>query len=125
VHTILRSPDILDRNSDIFGKTFEQFIAQELRAYISYQRKDVDFNFWRSLDKVEVDFVIDQKIAIEVKSARKVKREQLSGLKKIAQEGDFKKRFLVTFDPTMKVIDEIQCLNWKKFLEDLWGGKIF
>ena len=65
VHTILRSPDVLDRNSDIYGKSFEQFIAQEIRAYLSYRRKNVAFNFWRSLDKFEVDFIIELKNELE------------------------------------------------------------
>jgi predicted AAA+ superfamily ATPase len=124
LHTILRSPDILDRNSDIFGKTFEQFIAQELRAFLSYKRKDFDFNFWRSLEKDEVDFIINNEIAIEVKSSKKVKPEHLKGLIKILDEGKFKKRILITHDPIEKIINDIHCMNWKNFLDGLWAGEI-
>lgn len=124
LHTILRSPHELDRNSDIFGKTFEQFIAQELRAFISYKKKDVPLNFWRSQDKVEVDFVIDSKIAIEVKSSKKTKKEHFHGLKEISKEGSFKKRILITQDPINKTVDGVICYNWKDFLEDLWADKI-
>jgi predicted AAA+ superfamily ATPase len=53
--------------------------------------KDVAFNFWRSLEKDEVDFVLDDNIAIEVKASKKVKTEHLKGLKKIKDEGTFKK----------------------------------
>lgn len=124
VHTILRSPDILDRNSDIYGKSFEQFVAKEIRAYLSYRRKNVPYNFWRSLDRVEVDFVINDKIAIEVKSSRKVKKEHLSGLDKISLEGKFEKRFLVTHDPIQRTVEGIVCLHWKSFLEKLWDDEI-
>lgn len=124
LHTILRSPSDLDRNSNIYGKTFEQFVAQEIRAYISYHRLDVPLNYWRTLDKCEVDFVINNEIAIEVKSARKVKNEFLIGLKKIKDENKIKKRLLVTQDPLGKVIDGIICIHWQEFLSKLWQGKI-
>lgn len=125
VHTILRTPNVLDRNTDLFGKSFEQFLAQEIRAYISYTRKDLPFNFWRSVDKKEVDFVIGDNIAIEVKAAKKAKNEHLAGLIQIAAEGSFKKRFLITNDPIAKTVDGIQHLNWKVFLEELWSDNIF
>ncbi len=125
LHTILRSPDVLDRNSDIYGKTFEQFMAQELRAYISYSRKDVPLNFWRSVEKDEVDFVINNEIALEVKASRKVKAEHFKGLKKISLEGHFTKMILLTHDPIDKIIDGIYCLHWSSFLKQLWAGEIF
>lgn len=124
VHTILRSPDILDRNSDIFGKTFEQFIAQELRAYLSYKRKDFQLNFWRSLEKDEVDFIINNEIAIEVKSSRKVNSDHIKGLNKIMNEGQFKKRILVSQDPIERMVNGILCLYWEKFLIKLWNDEI-
>jgi len=94
LHTILRSPQILDQNSDIYGKTFEQFVAQEIRAYLSYRRKDMSFNFWRTSNQVEVDFVINDEIAIEVKSAKKIKRKHFKGLKHIADEGSIQNEIL-------------------------------
>jgi len=124
VHAVLRSPNTLDRNSDIYGKSFEQFIAQEIRAYISYNRCDVDFNFWRSLDKMEVDFIINNEIAIEVKSARKIKKEHLRGLTAIKDELRFKERYLITQDPIEKFVAGIRCLPWNSFLEQLWAGAI-
>lgn len=124
LHSILKSPKILDTSSDVYGRTFEQFIAQEIRAYLSYRRLDYDFNFWRSLDKKEVDFVVNNEIAIEVKTAKKFKADQLSGLKQIGVEGNFKKRILVTFDPTSRTVDNIDCVSWKDFLIQLWDDKI-
>ena len=124
LHSILKSPQILDQNSDIYGRTFEQFIAQEIRAYISYRRLDYDLNFWRSTDQKEVDFVINNNIAIEVKSAKKVKSEHLSGLKEIVAEGDFKSRILISFDSADRFVEGIQCLHWENFLKLLWSDKI-
>lgn len=124
MHTILRSPEVLDRNSDTFGKTFEQFIAQEIRAYLAYKRKDYEFCFWRSLDQTEVDFVINNETAVEVKASKKMKIEHLKGLKIIADEGLFRSRLLVTFDPIEKEIEGIKCLPWDRFLKNLWNDEI-
>ncbi len=125
MHSILKSPNVLDRNSDLYGKTFEQFIAQEIRAYISYERKEASFHYWRTLDHAEVDFVINDEIAIEVKSSKKVKSDHLSGLIKIQEEGSFRALFLVTHDPSLKKIGKVNCLSWTKFLDQLWSGEIF
>jgi predicted AAA+ superfamily ATPase len=124
LNTILRTPQELDKNSDIFGKIFEQFIAQELRAYISYRRLDVPFNFWRSLQKHEVDFIIDGQIAIEVKSATKVKPDHLKGLRAIKDEGKITARYLISFDSSEKHFDGIVCMHWESFLKDLWKDQI-
>lgn len=124
LNTLLKSPPILDKNSDLYGKVFEQFIAQELRAYLSYRRKDEPLNFWRSLDKYEVDFVIGDKIAIEVKSSKKVKKDFLKGLEQIQNESNFKRRILVSQDPIQKNINGIECFPWKLFLEELWNDEI-
>jgi predicted AAA+ superfamily ATPase len=124
MHTILRSSTTLDRNSDLYGKSFEQFMAQEIRAYISYRRLDIPLHFWRSLDKVEVDFVINNEIAIEVKSTRKTRPENLKGLKAIQDEGKLKKRLFVSQDPVRKSIDGVTLIDWREFLDQLWSDRI-
>ncbi|MBI4405430.1 MAG: DUF4143 domain-containing protein [Deltaproteobacteria bacterium] len=59
----------VDRNSDLYGKLFEQWIFMELRSYLSYKRVRETLNFWRTEDKVEVDFLIGDEVAIECKSS--------------------------------------------------------
>ncbi|MCP4760953.1 MAG: ATP-binding protein, partial [archaeon] len=44
-------------NSELFGKAFEHFIILEMRAYLSYSRKDVKMCYWRSTSKFEVDLI--------------------------------------------------------------------
>ncbi len=55
---ILAGTETLDRNSNLYGKSFEQFICMELRAYLSYRRKKLPLTYWRSKNGHEVDFLI-------------------------------------------------------------------
>src|SRR2546425_6674152 len=56
----------LERNSDLFGRSFEHFIAMEIRSALSYQRKREPFCFWRSTHGHEVDFVVGDRFSVEV-----------------------------------------------------------
>jgi len=53
---MLAGTQALDRNSNLYGKSFEQFICMELRAYLSYRRKKLPLTYWRSKSGHEVDF---------------------------------------------------------------------
>ena len=76
----------LDRLSNYWGKAFEHFIFMELQSYNSYRQKRKQFYFWRSLNKQEVDFIIDDEIAIEVKSSTKITNKHFSGIKYLKEE---------------------------------------
>jgi predicted AAA+ superfamily ATPase len=64
-----------------FGKAFEQFIAMELRAWLSYRRLREPLRYWRTQAGSEVDFLIGEDIAIEVKAIRTVSDNHLKGLR--------------------------------------------
>ena len=53
----LAGTESLDRSSNLYGKSFEQFIGMELRAYLSYTRKKLPLTYWRSKNEHEVDFL--------------------------------------------------------------------
>lgn len=115
----------LPKKSDLWGKSFEHFIAMELRAFLSYVLKDkLSLKFWRSTSQFEVDFVLGDEVALEVKASSSVKREHFRGLKALSDEKIFKKYYIVSNDPTPRTQDGIQCLHWREFLEKLWCGEI-
>ena len=72
VSHILKGVQNLDPQSDLFGQAFEQFISCELRAYLSYKNIHNPLQFWRSKSGMEVDFIVGDETAIEVKSAKTV-----------------------------------------------------
>ena len=122
-HTLAGTKTI-DRNSDIYGQSFEQFIAMELRAYISYKRTKNPLRFWRSTSQFEVDFILNEKIAIEVKSTKKVTAEHHKGLKAIQEENQFKRYIIVSQDKIETKKNNIESMYWENFLKELWSGKI-
>lgn len=123
-HTIAGTKTI-DRNSNLYGISFEQFIGMELRAWLSYGRVKESLSFWRSLQGHEVDFLVGDHTAIEVKSASRVTSSDLKGLKVLQEEGVFKNFFLVSQDRIQAKRDGVVMLHWKDFLERLWSDQLF
>jgi len=122
-HT-LAGTRVLDRNSDLYGKSFEQFIGMEIRAYLSYSRIKLPFTYWRSTHGHEVDFLIGEKTAIEVKATARAVPGDFKGLKALAEERLFSDLFLVTQDEVATRQENIQAIHWGDFLKRLWQGEI-
>lgn len=114
----------LDRNSNLYGTSFEQFIAMELRACLSYRRIKEPLTFWRSTHGFEVDFLVGDHTAIEVKATNKVTAKDLKGLKALSEEKKFKNYYLVSQDPIASKSGEINLLPWEIFLKKLWANGI-
>ncbi len=124
VKNILAKIDSVPENTDIFGNLFEHFIALELRAYLSYRRLRQSLCYWQSKNGQEVDFVIGDDIAIEVKSSNNIQEKHLKGLKAMAEENLFKKYILVSQDKINRIKDNIIILYWEDFLTRLWKDEI-
>jgi predicted AAA+ superfamily ATPase len=120
---ILAGTETLDRNSNLYGKSFEQFICMELRAYLSYTRKILPLTYWRSKNGHEVDFLLGTQTAVEVKATKKITSNDLKGLKYLKEEGVFQNLILVSQDPVRTLSDNILTIPWQKFLSDLWKDK--
>jgi len=122
----IRNIRTLDRNSDLYGKAFEHFIYSEIRSYLSYNRIRLPLTFWRSKNQQEVDFVVGDETAIEVKASKRVSQRDHKGLGAISEEADFRHLLLVSADKTSKTFTSgIRHQYWENFLKDLWGGKYF
>jgi len=57
----------------------------EIRAYLSYRRRKLPFPYWRSTHGHEVDFLIGEKTAVEVKATSRVVPGDFKGLKALAE----------------------------------------
>lgn len=115
----------LDRNSDLYGRSFEQWVGMELRAYLSYTRSRDTLTYWRSTHGHEVDYVIGDHTAIEAKATRRCSARDLHGLKALKEEGLLKKYILVTQDKIESTQDKMTCLHWRSFVKQLWAGQLF
>lgn len=114
----------LDRNSNLYGTSFEQFLGMELRAYLGYKRIRKKLSFWRTTHGAEVDFLVDDEVGIEVKATTRRSQRDGAGLKALEEEGSFKKLYLVTQDRTPFRRGLMTALHWEDFLGKLWKGEI-
>ncbi len=115
----------LPPSGDLIGRAFEHFIAQELRAYLSYNKRRDDLTFWRTKNQQEVDFLIGDDFAIEVKSAKKVSERDHAGLKVLGEEKSWKRRIVVSLDPQAMTFETgIEHMYWEDFLENLWSERL-
>lgn len=113
----------LERASDAYGNAFEQFIGMEIGAWLDYSRSFDELRYWRSVNDQEVDFIIGDHTAVEVKSATRVTPRHLRGLSALAEEKKLKRYILVSHDPIPAKVQGIECLSWQRFLKDLWDGR--
>lgn len=96
----------------------------ELRAYLDYRRIDEDLTFWRTHSGHEVDFVIGNKTAIEVKSSKRISQGDLKGLLALSEETKLTNRIVVSNEPRERTTDEgITILPVEKFLDWLWSDQ--
>ncbi len=115
----------IPKPSELYGAAFEHFIAMELRAYLSYRRKlSIDLCFWQEKNGKEVDFIVGDQLAIEVKATERVTEKHLTGLRCLMEEKITQRHLLISHDPIALNLDGIETLHWKDFLNKLWGNEL-
>ena len=117
---IQKLPPLVPKSTD-FGDALEHFIFHELKTYIDARQPGCDLHYWRSASQFEVDFILGEHTAIEVKATRSVSTRDLKGLTALAEEGVMKHLLLVCQEPTPRKIGKILVLPWSEFLERLWS----
>jgi len=115
---------VTSQKNEVFGRSMEHFIAMELRAYLKYKKKKEVLSYWRSTSKFEVDFIVGESIAIEVKSTNMVTGQHLKGLHALAEENRIKSLVCVSHDAEERKMGEITIYPWQIFLKKLWNGEI-
>lgn len=116
----------IKNQSELFGKAFEHFIILELRAYLSYTRSRKKLNYWRSTSNFEVDAIVDEKIAIEIKPSQFINDKHLKGLRALKEENIIERSIVVSQDSTKRTTqDGIEVYPWRNFLDELWSGNLF
>jgi predicted AAA+ superfamily ATPase len=122
VRALRQLPRIVPEQTE-WGEFFEQFIMMEIKSWIDFFEPLASLKFWRSTSKFEVDFILDGRIAIEVKSAKKIDRRHLRGLIALKEEKICTDYIVVCHEERPRVEDGIEVLPWKDFLEQLWAGR--
>ncbi len=124
VNSLARRGEIRAK-SELFGKAFEQWVIQEMRAYLSYTRSQYEMSYWRSLSQFEVDLLVGDKLAIEIKATSLAQEKHFKGLRALKEEKIFKKYIIVSLDSKPRTTDDgIEILPWKTYAQKLWAGDL-
>lgn len=105
-----------------FGPGLETYVMHELTAYSDY-RTGEPVRFWRSSSGFEVDFILGDHTAIEVKAKRHVSERDLKPLRMLAEEGAFERYICVCRERRARRRDGILVLPFEEFFGSLWGGE--
>ncbi|MCL2304244.1 MAG: AAA family ATPase [Planctomycetaceae bacterium] len=105
-----------------FGDALETYLFHELRAYADY-RGGLPLHFWRTASGWEVDFILDERIAIEVKGTGQIQAADLKGLRALQEENKLEKFIVVSLDERPRRIGDIRIYPWRQFLTTLWNNE--
>lgn len=120
----LRGTGRMHAPSPEFGHTFEAWIGNELKTWCDYRGKGAELCFWRSRAGSEVDFVVGDEVAVEVKASTNVTDRHLGGITALKEEGLLKRYVVVCQETRRRVVDGIEILPWRMFIDELWGNRL-
>ena len=121
VRALRRLPPVGDTSGD-FGEFFEHYVFLELRAWIDYRKPRTPLAYWRSRSGYEVDFILDDRVAIEAKATRLVQQKHLRGLRALAEERLVARSILVCREGRPRTEDGIEIWPLEFFLAALWDN---
>jgi predicted AAA+ superfamily ATPase len=111
--------------SELYGAALEHQVFLELRAYLDYRRIDKELTFWRTYSGYEVDFLLGDDVAIEVKGTQRISSADLKGLLALSEEIGLRKKIVVTREPRLRTTDEkILILPVEEFFRQLWDDRL-
>lgn len=106
-----------------FGAAFETWLLHELTAYSDYRSGEPLYH-WRSTSGFEVDFVIGDHTAVEVKAKENVSTRDLRSLRALSEESKLARYICVSLEPRSRIVEGIEVLPYANFLARLWAGEI-
>lgn len=109
-----------------FGEALEHRVFHELSAYLDYTRSDENLSYWRPQKQAtEVDFLVGDRVAIEVKGTNRVGPADVRGLDLLSRELRLKHRIVVSNESTPRKLETgVEVLPFPVFCERLWAGEI-
>ena len=103
-----------------FGEAFETYLIHELVSYSDYISGE-PLSYWRSTSGFEVDFILGDHTAVEVKAKENVSAHDLKSLRAFAEEKKLKRYLCVSLEPRRRNLENVTILPLREFLEALWG----
>jgi predicted AAA+ superfamily ATPase len=106
-----------------FGEALETIVFHELVAHRDYVAGE-PLAYWRSTSGFEVDFLIGDHTAIEVKAKENVSPRDIRSLAALAEEGRFRSLVCVSLEPRRRKVGPVSILPCADFLQALWAGEL-
>lgn len=107
----------------VTGKLFEQWVVNEIKAYLSYTCSDLEMFYWRTNNGAEVDVILAKRkqpqVAIKIKATGRIQKAHLSGLRSFTSEYPDVKKYIVSFCDNPYDLNDVEILPWKYFLMDV------
>lgn len=113
---------------------FEQIIliydTPYLRYALKYGKSDfrltsIEMCYWRSTSRFEVDLILNDRRAIEIKGSTSIQNNHLKGLRALKEEDKIENFAVVSCDRyEITTPDGIRIFPWELFLVKLWSGEI-
>ncbi len=119
--TVLQGRDVQPGTSE-FGEAFETYLMHELTSYTDYLSGE-PLSYWRSTSGFEVDFIIGDHTAVEIKAKKTVSLQDIKSLRALADEKKIKRYLCVSLEPRARKLQDIMVLPYQDFLDNLWDGK--
>lgn len=112
----------------VAGKLFEQWLINEVRAYLTYQESVVEMYYWRTNNEAEIDLILARhkvpEAAIEFKYRKSIGAGDMSAFRGFSTEYNQARKMVVCLASEPYQRGDVLVLPWQKFLEELWNGKI-
>lgn len=105
-----------------FGEAFETYMMHELMCYSDYISGE-PLNYWRSTSGFEVDFILGDHTAIEVKAKENISPSDIKSLKALAEEEKLKRFICVSLEKRARKVGGTSILPYREFLDALWAGE--
>ena len=119
----LQGREIYAPGTTEYGDAFETFIINEFFAFNDYVHP-LKLSFWRSRTNLEVDLIVDDDTAIEIKGKQHVGSEDIKTLKSICEEHSFKHLYCVCLESRPRRVGDVEIVPYKDFLKRLWARKL-
>ncbi|MGO8989408.1 MAG: ATP-binding protein [bacterium] len=105
-----------------FGEALETYLMHELTSYSDYISGE-PLSYWRSTSGFEVDFILGDHTAVEVKAKENLSARDLRSLRALAEEKKLKRYLSVSLAPRRRTLEGLTLLPLREFLEALWSGE--
>jgi predicted AAA+ superfamily ATPase len=113
----LQNRRLINVGTPEYGYAFEAYIFHELKTKIDYTGNGT-IHYWRSTSGFEVDLILDEEIAVEVKAKKVIGANDLKGLKALKEEKLLKRYICICFEKVPRIVEGIEVMPFENFANE-------